>query len=232
LDAKGTSLARWARREEGIMANQRPGQEQGVQGQGQGQGQERSIERAQAGGRAMGVPRGGGIGVPTPFGFVRRMMEDMDRLFGVAGPRGLAGVGAATFQPDIEVFQRDNDLIVRVDLPGMGEDDVGVQLTDDGLLLEGERRFEHTESEGGVLVSERGYGRFQRLIPLPRGIDANNIEASFDNGVLEIRLPLPRAEQRRQIDVKSGKGAATQRQQAAAPQGGAAKAQEPPAQRR
>jgi len=89
---------------------------------------------------------------------------------------------------------------------GLSKDDVRVELTDEGLVLEGERRSELEEEREGMYRSERSYGSFCRVIPLPEGCDASGAEAHFENGVLEITLPLPEAATRaRRIEIQEGK---------------------------
>jgi len=98
-----------------------------------------------------------------------------------------------------------DSIIIRADLPGLSEKDVKVEATDDGLLIEGERNQEHSGGEGGVHFSERTYGRFSRLILLPEGAKVDEANASFNNGVLEINIPVPESEtKRRQIAIGSG----------------------------
>jgi HSP20 family protein len=148
----------------------------------------------------------------NPFGFMRRMQEEMDRMFenfGALTPfetgrgGGIAQRGFGTFAPQIEVFERDNNLIVRADLPGVNKDDVHVELTDEGLVIEGERRYEHESNERGLHRTERSYGSFYRLIPLPEGVNAENATANFRNGVLEVTMQLPqRQSNRRRLEIQ------------------------------
>jgi HSP20 family protein len=105
----------------------------------------------------------------------------------------------------VEVVERDGNLIVRADLPGLTKDDVRVEITEDVLTIEGERHAEHEEKQAGVVRSERSYGRFRRQIPLPEEANADQATASFRDGVLEISMPMPqRQTQGRQIEIQSG----------------------------
>ena len=151
----------------------------------------------------------------SPFGFVRRMMEDMDRMFEdfgfgrLAAPRWqeeewrLPAAGMVAWAPDIEVFQSGDRLVVRADLPGLKKEDVKVQITGEGITLEGERRVEREETVEGFYRSEREYGRFSRLIPLPEGADLESTTASMQNGVLEISVRIPETERKaRTVEVR------------------------------
>src|SRR5262245_11977026 len=131
----------------------------------------------------------------TPFEFMRRFGEEMDKLFGDFGAgRGLftPGIGAGLWSPQIEMFERDGELIIRADLPGLARDDVNVEIDNDGITIEGERRSELQEDREGFYRTERNYGKFYRRLPLPDGVDAENADATFSNGVLEVTLEAPK----------------------------------------
>jgi HSP20 family protein len=107
--------------------------------------------------------------------------------------------------PQIDVFEREGKLVVRADLPGLGKQDVRAEIRDDALVLEGERRRELEEERGGRYRTERTYGSFRRAIPLPEGADAEHAEARFENGVLEVTIPLPQERSRaRSIEIQEG----------------------------
>ncbi|MEA2749639.1 MAG: hypothetical protein QOI41_3782 [Myxococcales bacterium] len=159
---------------------------------------------------------GGGITPQalTPFSFVRRMIDDVDRIFGggmlgagMLGPIIDDTLAAAAWVPQVEVMERNGKLVVRADLPGLDLSDIRVMVEDDALTLEGERRVETEDKGEGYFRSERSYGTFVRRIPLPRGVDRNTTEAKFENGVLEITMNLPKAAPQR-VEVKGGATAA------------------------
>jgi HSP20 family protein len=147
------------------------------------------------------------LGTFGPFSLMRRLFDDLERLTGIELPdeRGeRRGLDSMMFVPMVEVRQRDDKLVVSVDLPGMSSNDIEITVEDGALIIEGERRSEHEHRDGDVWRCERSYGRFQRAIPLPEGVDAETAEATFENGVLQISLQAPeRARQGRKIDIKS-----------------------------
>jgi HSP20 family protein len=102
----------------------------------------------------------------------------------------------ALWSPHFELIERDNQLVVRADLPGLNKDDVTVEVDDGILTISGEQKQEREEKREGYYRSEQGYGRFFRAIPLPEGVDAEHTNASFDNGVLEVSFPAPKRQQR------------------------------------
>jgi HSP20 family protein len=132
----------------------------------------------------------------SPFELMRRFSEEMDRAFEGWGISRVWGSGES-WSPAVEVFERDNKLVVRVDLPGLSKEDVKVEMTDDGLLIQGERKREREEKGEGWYRSERSYGQFHRLIPLPDGANADQAKAKFENGVLEVSVPIPEGQRRR-----------------------------------
>ena len=149
----------------------------------------------------------------SPFSLMSRFREEMDRLFADFGfgSRGLFSPGfgrdfeRSMWSPQTEVFQRGNQLVIHADLPGMSKDDINVDIEDDQIIIRGERREEREQNEQGFYHTERSYGSFSRSIPLPQGIDAEQANASFNNGVLEITMPMPAQKSRgRRVEIGEG----------------------------
>ena len=139
----------------------------------------------------------------NPFALMRRFTDEMDRVFeGFGGPRS----GDVTqWSPPVEISEKDGKLEVSVELPGVKENEVKVEVTDDGLVIQGERRREHEEKREGYYRSERIYGQFYRLIPLPENANIDQARAEFRNGELHISIPVPEQQRtRREIPVSSG----------------------------
>ncbi len=136
-----------------------------------------------------------------PFALIRRMQEDIERLFGgmARGPSlaSRQGQGPGQWSPAIETFQRGNEFVIRADLPGLSADDVTIEVGEDEVVIAGERRYEHEGERDGVYVSELTYGGFTRVVPLPPGAITDNAKATFNDGVLEIVVPAPSQEARR-----------------------------------
>jgi len=109
----------------------------------------------------------------------------------------------ALWTPQIETLQRGDQFVVRADLPGMKKDDVNIELTEDALTIEGERREEHEEDREGYYRSERSYGSFCRVVPLPEGAIAESAKANFNNGVLEVTIQAPPREvsRKRRVEI-------------------------------
>jgi HSP20 family protein len=133
------------------------------------------------------------------YGTLQRVAEEMDRIFddfglgrGWIAPRGAQNFYASdAWAPDVEVLQRGDELVIRADLPGLSKDDIKVDVKDDAVIIQGERRQQREEERQGIYRSERIYGSFQRSIPVPDGAITDQAKAHFSNGVLEVVMPAP-----------------------------------------
>ncbi len=133
----------------------------------------------------------------SPFSMLERFADEMDRMFDEFGlgrgwGRPTASIGSMmSWTPSVEVSQRNNELVIRADLPGMAKDDVKVDVSEDSITIQGERKKEQEEERGGIYRSERSYGSFYRVIGLPEGAMTDQAKATFKDGVLEITMPAP-----------------------------------------
>jgi HSP20 family protein len=159
--------------------------------------------------------------VPTrllrdPFAMMREMTSDFDRLFG-EWPQpffrrpGLRRRAASEigWYPEIDVFEKDDRLVTKIDLPGMKKEDVKVEVTDGQLTISGERKHEAEEKGEEFYRCEREYGSFYRSVPLPEAAKIEDVKATFTDGVLEVSVPLPpRAKKEaRKVEIQEAKGA-------------------------
>jgi HSP20 family protein len=142
---------------------------------------------------------------PNPFAFMRRVTEELDRAFGLRTDMpGLPEFKPTMWAPVVEIFERDQKFIVRVDLPGLTKEDVKINVTHDELTIEGERKVEKEEKQEGFYRTERTYGTFFRRIWIPEHVKGEAAEAVFKNGVLEITMPaIPVPEvKKRTLEIK------------------------------
>lgn len=136
-------------------------------------------------------------GANDPFSLLRQMTSELDRAFddwpAIRWPsfRSAGLPEAVSWMPKVDVFQRENRLVTRVDLPGMKREDVSVEVADGQLVLSGERKREQEEKTEDFYRAEREYGSFYRAVPLPEGVDLDDVKATFNEGVLEVSVPLP-----------------------------------------
>lgn len=194
----------------------------GPSGMSPGRGQSiagREREQAVAGGRRGSLSPSFGEYEQSPFASLWQISREMDRLmdafFGGGLAAGRSGIAPASdsryvrplWTPQIEVRQRENELVIHVDLPGIKQEDIQIEATEDGIAISGERSEQREEGEQGHRHSERTYGSFYRLIPLPEGARIDGAKASMHNGVLEVIVPVERA-QRRRIQIEGGQARA------------------------
>jgi HSP20 family protein len=123
-----------------------------------------------------------------PFRMMQELLRDplagfgqLDRWFGDFSP--------GVFQPRIDVVDDGDALRITAELPGIDRQDVEIMVEDDALVLRGEKKLESKTEEKGCYRLERAFGSFQRVIPLPDGVDVDRAEACFENAVLTVRIP-------------------------------------------
>jgi HSP20 family protein len=135
---------------------------------------------------------------PEPFS------QDINRLFNTLFDVGDAD--ARRWVPAMDLVEADDHFVLRADLPGLSDDDVSIEIQDNTLTISGERSAEHEERERGWYRVERKVGRFSRSLTLPEGVDADAINAAFDKGVLEVRIPKPEERKPRRVQISAGNG--------------------------
>jgi HSP20 family protein len=153
--------------------------------------------------RARRLSRSRPASTSSPLSVMQRFAHEVDRMFDAFGlGRGFLApprmTERETWVPDIDIVQRDDQLTVRADLPGLRKEDVSVELAERVLTIEGERTHDAEEERDGVYRRQRSSGTFYRAISLPEGVITEQAKATFSNGVLEVTMPaLPAAEGRR-----------------------------------
>jgi HSP20 family protein len=106
--------------------------------------------------------------------------------------------------PSMDLVETEEHFVLRADLPGLSEEDVSIELEDNVLTVSGERKAEHEEKKEGFYRVERSFGQFRRSLTLPEGVDADKIAATFDKGVLEVRIPKPEERKPRKVAIQVG----------------------------
>ena len=141
-----------------------------------------------------------------PLRELTTLQNEMNRLFNTAfdAPASGGGAGLRRWMPAMDLVETDEHFVLRADLPGMTENDVKIELEDTILTVSGERRAEHEEEKEGYHRVERAFGSFTRTLTLPKGVDPEAISASFDKGVLEVRIPKPEERKPRRITIGTG----------------------------
>ena len=142
-------------------------------------------------------------GFPSPFSLLRDMTDLMDQVF--EGSDVPITRGERLWSPAVEVREKDNNIVVFADLPGIDAKDVKVEVDNGTLVIQGERKREQTTEHEGYRRSERFYGSFYRAIALPENVKAEQAKADVRNGVLEVTIPVDQAHShRKQIPIGGG----------------------------
>jgi len=160
----------------------------------------------------------------SPFGLLSAFLGDMDRIvrgfgipapfpfrsgFGDVSPHQARSSGSASappaWAPPVEVLTRNGEFVVRAEIPGIDKEHVHVEIDEGRAVISGEREEEHEDKGEGFFRSERSYGRFSRVVPLPEGANAGQAKAMSAGGVLEIVFPMASPEpQAQRLEIHEG----------------------------
>ena len=159
--------------------------------------------RSRPGFSTMLTPFSGGLFNLNPFALMKEFANEVDRnFFNLRTPES-----SEAWMPVIECKRQNGGLVISAELPGLIKDDVHVEITDEALIVEGDRTREDVEEKEGFYRSERAYGHFYRYIRLPEGAEADKAKAELKDGVLTVTVPAPEKpkENRRQIPIQDKK---------------------------
>jgi len=136
---------------------------------------------------------------------INSLQSEMNRLFNTFfdTPTSSNGRALPRWVPAMDLVETEDHFVLRADLPGLAEDDVSIELEDNVLTVSGERRTDDEDRKEGYYRVERAYGAFSRQLTLPEGVDADAVEAAFDKGVLEVRIPKPEQRKPRKVEIKA-----------------------------
>jgi len=135
------------------------------------------------------------------------IQNEMNRLFNTFFDTPATPGNGSTLRrwiPAMDLVETDDHFVLKADLPGLSEGDVNIEVEDNVLTISGERKAQHEEKKEGYYRVERAYGSFRRSLTLPEGIDPADVQASFDRGVLEVRIPKPEERKPRRVSIKVG----------------------------
>jgi HSP20 family protein len=137
---------------------------------------------------------------------LQSIQQEMNRLFGTVfdSQTGEGGGFPRRWIPAMDLTEEGEQFVLRADLPGLDEQDVQIELDDRVLTVSGERRSEQESRRDGHYRVERASGKFARSLTLPEGVDPETIEATFEKGVLEVRIPKPEQRRPRRVPIKAG----------------------------
>lgn len=141
-----------------------------------------------------------------PVGEALSLRQAMERLFddSFVNPSGWLTVASGQVSPLVDVYETNDDIVVEASMPGLSADNVNISLTGQTLVLRGELQAGEQAADARYLIRERRFGSFQRQIALPVRVDGDHAEATFEHGVLTLRIPKAAEVKPRQIQIKTG----------------------------
>ena len=138
-----------------------------------------------------------------PFREFAQMSDEIGRWFGETPERQKAEKGSVMWAPRVDIKETDKDVTVKADLPGIKMEDIDVSVDENQLVIKGERKLEKEEKEKDYIRVERSYGSFYRSFDVGVPIKADEVNASYDNGVLEITIPKAEVKKAKKVEITS-----------------------------
>lgn len=135
----------------------------------------------------------------TPLNRLATLRDEMDRLFGLTAPRDFGLFNG--WSPVLDIFQDKENVIVKVELPGLKKEEISISMHEGMLTISGERKLEEETKEGETCRRERFYGKFHRTMALPTTVNANKVKAAYKDGILTVTLPKAEEAKPKQIEV-------------------------------
>src|ERR1700689_1277142 len=141
-----------------------------------------------------------------PFRELNTLQDRMNRLFrdSVAAETQDQALATSAFAPPVDVYEDEHNITLKIEVPGIDEKDIDVRIENNTLTVHGERKFEKEEKEENYRRVERQYGSFTRTFTLPTTVDANQVQANYDKGVLKINLAKKAEAKPKQIKINVG----------------------------
>jgi len=141
-----------------------------------------------------------------PFTSLLRDDPFQDRDFNPWGSSPLSNAirSAHSFNPAVDIVEKEDAYLVKAEVPGLAPENVDVQVENDVLTVRGERRYENEEEQSGYRRVERSYGSFARSFVLPKGVNPDSIQAQLENGILTVTIPKVTPASARKVEVKGG----------------------------
>lgn len=139
----------------------------------------------------------------TPMRHVQSFQEEMNRLFQefFRGGNGEQGWGTGTWTPSVDIYETDEALVLKAELPGISTDDVSIEVHQNTLILRGERKPVAAVQDERYYRRECAYGPFQRSFVLPAMVDQEHVQATYHDGILELHLPRSEAAKPKRIAI-------------------------------
>lgn len=139
----------------------------------------------------------------SSFDQLSTLQDEINRLFDPVAGTTRSSQFFNTWSPVLDLYEDKDNVIVKVELPGMKKEDFEISLHDGTLSISGERKHEEKSEDTGTYRSERFHGRFQRTLTLPKPVHADKVKATYQNGILTVTLPKTEEARPKQIEVSA-----------------------------
>ena len=142
----------------------------------------------------------------TPLYGIEKLFEEMwNRPFSLLGPSILSDADLRSelygVMPNVDIFEEGNEVVLKTDLPGMKKEDIKVDITENMLTISGERTKTEKIEKAGYFRHERTFGTFERRFELPGDLDTEKITAHYENGILELRIPMLKEAEKKHVKI-------------------------------
>jgi len=132
------------------------------------------------------------------------LQTEMNRLFASFVEPGQPASGARRWVPPMDLIEQPEHYLLTADLPGLSQEEIAIEFDGDVLSISGERTERHERKDGGFIRLERPAGTFRRTLTLPDGVDPDTVEATYADGVLEVKIPKPEQRKPRRVEIAVG----------------------------
>ncbi len=138
----------------------------------------------------------------SPLRELARIENEINRIFKELIPQQEVATEVVAWAPRVDVYEKDNNLVIEAEIPGAKKEDIEVKVKDNAVVIRGEVKREEEKKEENYYRSERFYGKFERVIPLPTDVKIEEAKAEYQDGVLKLTIPKATAEKEVKIEIK------------------------------
>jgi HSP20 family protein len=138
----------------------------------------------------------------SPLRELARLENEINRIFKELIPQQEVATEVVAWTPRVDVYEKDNNIVIEAEIPGAKKEDIEVKVKDNSVVIKGEVKRKEEKKEENYYRSERFYGKFERLIPLPSDVKLEEAKAEYQDGVLKLTIPKATTEKEVKIEIK------------------------------
>lgn len=137
----------------------------------------------------------------SPLRELARLENEINRIFRELVPEDKLETQISVWSPRVDVYEKDNNLVIEAEIPGANKEDIEIKVKDNSVIIRGEVKREEEKKEENYYRSERFYGKFERVLPLPTDVKVEESKASFENGILKLTIPKTTQEKELKVEI-------------------------------